>query len=80
MLPTLAMKSGPPSDVDESFLRVTFGIVADLALVTLLMKFVLVTFSRCLGRVDESDARRIAPSRTDPTAVGFSLPAHPSRV
>ena len=54
MLPTLEIQMGPPSESDEAVRWVSFWIVVDLALAALLLKAVLVTFNRCLGRVDQS--------------------------
>jgi ABC-type transport system involved in multi-copper enzyme maturation permease subunit len=57
MLPTLEMQTGPPSEWKAAVGWVTFWIAADAALAAVLLKAVLVTFNRCLGRVDEGPGR-----------------------
>jgi hypothetical protein len=63
MLPTLEMQMSTPSEWNEAVGWVTFWIVADTALAAVLLKAVLVTFNRCLGRVDESTGHDRYPAR-----------------
>lgn len=55
MLPTVEMQSKGPSAAgwNEVVGWVTFWTLADLSLAALLLAAVLITFNRCLGRVDE---------------------------
>jgi ABC-type transport system involved in multi-copper enzyme maturation permease subunit len=53
LLPTIEMQMGKPSEWPEAVGWVTFWIVADAALAAVLLTAVLMTFNRCLGRVDE---------------------------
>jgi ABC-type Na+ efflux pump permease subunit len=57
MLPTLEMQMGPPDEWGAAVGWVTFWIAADAALAAVLLKAVLATFNRCLGRVDEGPVR-----------------------
>ena len=58
MLATLEMQIGPSSKWDEAADWVTRWIFADAALAALLLEAVLVTFNRCLGRVDQGRLAR----------------------
>jgi ABC-type transport system involved in multi-copper enzyme maturation permease subunit len=73
MLPTLEMQMGKPSEWLETVGWVTFWIVADLALAALLLQAVLMTFNRCLGRVDEGPGRNRWPA-TKPGEIGKACP------
>jgi hypothetical protein len=65
MLPTLEMQMTRPvrSQWDEVVGWVAFWTVADAALAAVLLKAVLVTFNRCLGRVNEVSASYAALAR-----------------
>jgi ABC-type transport system involved in multi-copper enzyme maturation permease subunit len=59
MLPTLEMQMASPltSNWEEAMGWVAFWTLADSALAAILLKAVLMTFNRCLGRVDEGRGR-----------------------
>jgi hypothetical protein len=63
------------SEWNQVLVWVAVWTVADVALVAVLLKAVLVTFNRCLGRVDAAHAPRVAPPRpleAPPVAEGMS--------
>lgn len=78
VLPTVVMhKGGPPmSGWNQVMGWVAFWTLVDVVLAAVLLKAVLVTFNRCLGRMDEGHAPDAAPSHgpppTPPVAEGMS--------
>ena len=70
MLPTAQMQRGAPSTSgwNEVVGWVVFWTLADSALAAVLLKAVLMTFNRCLGRVDEVHAPYAAPLAILPSA------------
>ena len=70
MLPTAQMQRGTPSTSgwNEVVGWVVFWTLADAALAAVLLKAVLMTFNRCLGRVDEVHAPYAAPLAILPSA------------
>lgn len=75
-LPTAQMHASKfsASDWNQVMGWVTFWILADLALAAILLKAVLVTFNRCLGRVDEKN-RYLAPPADTPHAPPTNTPS-----
>ncbi len=78
VLPTAQMHIGRPSAFDWNQVVgwAAFWTLADVALAAVLLKAVLVTFNRCLGRVDEVHAPSAVPPHgppaTPPMAAGMS--------
>lgn len=70
VLPTVQMHMGKFSAFEWNQVVgwVAFWILADVALAAVLLKAVLVTFNRCLGRVDEAHAPDAAPTHS-PLAI-----------
>jgi hypothetical protein len=66
MLPTLEMQMGKPEEWHQAAKWVAFWVAVDATLAAVLLQAVLMTFNRCLGRVDErpraSGKRREEPS------------------
>src|SRR5207245_10687689 len=66
-LPILEMQMGKPQEWHQAARWVAFWVAIDSTLAAVLLKAVLMTFNRCLGRVDERPraSQRLKVIRTD---------------